>query len=182
MERLYPSTTPASSSENQNNVTPVIELGTDSGTSKGGISADEVTAIVAARRGRKPKAISAAEDEKAARERILQEKRAKIYTAENWGPVAGIPGNILAAVTGYPDFKLDSEEKARLGALTAEVAELLEWIDPKYAAVTLLCVNAADVYGTKAVQFALWKRSQPKAQKKEDQRPDSFQTPLKSEQ
>lgn len=95
-------------------------------------------------------------------ERLADEQRAEkevndliddLFTKENWVEIAGLYFEARYFMTGYAGFRLEPEQKARLGASMAMMMKVLLRIDPRYVAMIVFSINFGTTIVSKEVMY-----------------------------
>ncbi len=82
-----------------------------------------------------------------------------LYQSENWQEIAALYFNTRYAVTGFKDFLLTDEQKARLAVPLATMMRLLIRLDPRWIALIIFTTNFGGVIADKEIRWAAEKRA-----------------------
>ncbi len=82
-----------------------------------------------------------------------------LYQSENWEEIAALYFNTRYAVTGFKDFLLTDEQKARLAVPLATMMRLLIRLDPRWIALIIFTTNFGGVIAEKEIKWAAEKRA-----------------------
>jgi hypothetical protein len=104
--------------------------------------------------------ISNVEKAKRAEEENLIEQAKKLYTAEQWAPIASLYFDTRYLMTKYEQFLLSKEQSLQLGTSLALVMQTLIKIDPKYVALVVFSVQMGNLIINKELDYTLWKKKQ----------------------
>src|SRR3970040_33343 len=127
------------------------------------------------RRGRKP----LTDEQK--RERELQKGKEKylsafeeLYQPETWEGIMSAPADTMLALTGKDRWNLSEKERRVMGNSASLTAKCFAITDPKWLAVSMLCITIMQVYGTRAGMeyteyLAKRKRNDPLKETKRDE-------------
>ncbi len=82
-----------------------------------------------------------------------------LYQSENWEEIAALYFNTRYAMTGFKEFLLTEEQKARLAVPLATMMRLLIRLDPRWIALIIFSTNFGGVIADKEIRWAAEKRA-----------------------